>query len=319
MATLPKLRLTIVIPVRNRQELGERALKSAVAQLVSQAEIIIIDDASEPPFQIPAELRSNQLIRLLRHCDNRGAGFARNTGIASARADWIAFLDSDDYWLSGTLNPRLESAEAGFAMDRDPLAVHAAGFIRESSLTRRMETRMPRESADPLDFASACWFAPGSTLLARREVFDRVGPYDVELRRLEDLDWFLRLALRGGRLKVWSKPAAVIDRESQFSGIHLTQAVARLNQKYFTNGRPDRLSGKLARRLRAYLNIERAAFCARQRRWFGLLFHLGWSFCLVPRMTFHLARFWRFEAPPPNIAPAGDLGMRVKSGLPAGK
>ena len=319
VAALPKPRLTIVIPVRNRQELGERALRSAAAQLVSPAEIVIVDDASEPPFQIPAELRSNQFIRILRHSDNRGAGFARNTGIASAEADWIAFLDSDDYWLPGTLLLRLESAEADFAVDRDPLAVHAAGFILESSLTRRMETRVPRESADPLDFASACWFAPGSTLLARREVFDRVGPYDVELRRLEDLDWFLRLALRGGRLKVWSNPAAVIDRESQFSEIHLTQAVARLSQKYFTNGSPDRLPGKLARRLSAYLNIERATFCAGQKRWFGMLFYLGRSFCLVPRMTLHLARFWRFEAPPPNIAPAGDVGVRIRSGLFAGE
>jgi len=308
VVALPKPKLTIVIPVRNRQELGERALRSAAAQNVSQTEIIIVDDASEPPFQIPADLRSNGSIRLLRHPDNRGAGVARNTAIAAAGADWIAFLDSDDYWLPGTLAPRLESAEAGFAIDRNPLTVHAAGFILESSITRRLETRIPRESADPLDFASACWFAPGSTLLARKEAFDRIGPYDVELRRLEDLDWFLRLALQGGSLKVWNKPTALIADESQFPGDHLMQAVARLNCKYLAKGSPDRLSGKLARRLRAYLNIERAAFCSTQRRWLGLLFYLGWSFGQVPRTTLHLARFWRFETPPPDIRPAGDVG-----------
>jgi len=313
---LPKPRLTIVIPIRNRQELGERALRSAAAQVVPQAEIIIVDDASEPPFQIPADLQSNGSIKLLRLPDNRGAGSARNTGIASADADWIAFLDSDDYWLPGTLSPRLERAEAGFAADRNALAVHAAGFILASSLTKRLEARIPRESADPLDFASACWFAPGSTLLARKEAFDRVGPYDVELRRLEDLDWFLRLALRGGCLRVWNKPVAVIEIESQFAGIHLTQAVARLSQKYFAKASPDRLSGKLARRLRAYLNIERAAFCSSQRHWLGLLFYLAWSFYQVPRTSLHLSRFWRFEAPPPDIEPAGDVGGRVNRGPP---
>lgn len=312
MVTLSKPRLTIVIPVRNRQELGERALRSAAAQTVLRTEIIVVDDASEPPFQIPADLQSNESIRLLRHPDNRGAGFARNTAIASAGADWIAFLDSDDYWLPGTLGPRLESAEAGYAVDRNPLAVHAAGFVLESSLTKRLETRIPRESADPLDFASACWFAPGSTLLARKEAFDRIGPYDVELRRLEDLDWFLRLALQGGSLKVWNKPTALIADESQFPGVHLTQAVARLSGKYFAKGSPDRLSGKLARRLRAYLNIERAAFCSTQRRWLGLLFYLGCSFGQVPRTTLHLARFWRFETPPRDIRPAGDVGERKR-------
>jgi len=312
VVTLSKPRLTIVIPVRNRQELGERALRSAAAQTVLRTEIIVVDDASEPPFQIPADLQSNESIRLLRHPDNRGAGFARNTAIASAGADWIAFLDSDDYWLPGTLGPRLESAEAGYAVDRNPLAVHAAGFVLESSLTKRLETRIPRESADPLDFASACWFAPGSTLLARKEAFDRIGPYDVELRRLEDLDWFLRLALQGGSLKVWNKPTALIADESQFPGVHLTQAVARLSGKYFAKGSPDRLSGKLARRLRAYLNIERAAFCSTQRRWLGLLFYLGCSFGQVPRTTLHLARFWRFETPPRDIRPAGDVGERKR-------
>jgi len=313
---VPKPRLTIVIPIRNRQELGERALRSAAAQAVSQTEIIIVDDASDPPFQIPPDLRSNESIKLVRHPDNLGASSARNTGIASAGADWIAFLDSDDYWLPGTLAPRLEIAEAGFAIDRNPLAVHAAGFILESSITRRLETRIPRESSDPLDFASGCWFAPGSTLLVRKEAFDSVGPYDIELRRLEDLDWFLRLALRGGALKVWKKPTALIGFESHFAEVHLTRAVARLSQKYLTKQSPDRLSGKLARRFRAYMNIERAACCSSQKRWFGVLFYLGRSFFRVPRTTLHLAKFWRFEAPPTEIEPAGDVAGRVRIGVP---
>ncbi len=312
MRSPPMPRLTIIIPVRNRQELGERALRSAAAQSFSQTEIVVVDDASEPPFEIPEDLRSNESIRLLRHPVNLGAASARNTGIGAAGADWIAFLDSDDYWLPGTLVPRLESAEAGFAIDRNSLAVHAAGFILESSVAKRLETRIPRESDDPLDFASACWFAPGSTLLARKEAFDRIGPYDVELRRLEDLDWFLRLALRGGSLKVWNKPAALIADESQFPGVHLTDAITRLNRKYFAKESPHRLSRKLARRLSAYLNIERAAFCLTKGRWLGLLIYLGWSFVQVPRTTLHLARFWRFEPPPPDIRPAGDVVERKR-------
>lgn len=291
-------------------------MRSAAAQAVQQTEIIIVDDASEPPFQIPADLRSNESIKLVRHPDNLGASSARNTGIASAGADWIAFLDSDDYWLPGTLAMRLEIAEAGFAVDRNPLVVHAAGFILESSITKRLETRIPRESADPLDFASGCWFAPGSTLLVRRQAFDSIGPYDVELRRLEDLDWFLRLALRGGALKVWKKPAALIGFESHFAEINLTQAVARLSRKYLTKQSQDRLSGKLARRFRAYLNIERAACRSNQKRWFGMLVYLGRSFLQVPRTTLHLAKFWRFEPPPTDIGPAGDVGGSVEHGFP---
>jgi glycosyltransferase involved in cell wall biosynthesis len=315
---LSRPRLTIVIPVRNRQQLGERALRSAAAQLASHAEVVVVDDASEPAFRIPADLLSNGSIRLLRLPENRGAGFARNAGVAAADAAWIALLDSDDYWLPGTLGPRLDIAEAGFAVDRDPLVVHAAGFVQERLLIRRRQTRIPRESADPRDFAGACWFAPGSTLLARKEAFDRVGPYDVELRRLEDLDWFLRLALCGGRLRVSARPAAVIDNKRQFAAVHLAHAIARLNQKYLAKGSADRLSGPLARRLRAYLAIEHAALCARQKRWLTLMGHLGWSFCLVPRLSLHLARFWRFEPPPPDLRPAGTAAATSTSLRPAG-
>lgn len=228
----------------------------------------------------------------------------------SARADWIAFLDSDDYWLLDTLSARLAYAEASFASDSDALTVHAAGFILENSFTKRKRACIPRESGDPLDFASGCWFAPGSTLLARKEAFDHVGLFDIELRRLEDLDWALRLALSGGRLKVWSCAAAVLERGSQFPAAHLHEAAGYLSRKYLAQAGFHRLPSKLARRLRAYLDIERAALDARQRRWLGMLFYLGRSFCRVPRVTLYLARFWRFE-PPPGIDPPSPVGLRT--------
>jgi hypothetical protein len=77
---------------------------------------------------------------------------------------------------------------------------------------------MPREAASPGEFACGCWFAPGSTMLFRKELFERIGPFDAKLPRLEDYDWFMRFALAGGRLKVWDAAAAVV-RPRGYAGL----------------------------------------------------------------------------------------------------
>src|SRR5262249_54027840 len=113
------MRLSVVIPVFNRQALGERALTSALAQDVARMEIVVVDDGSTPPFRLPAEAEG--AVRLIRNPKNLGESRARDEGIAASRGEWIAFLDSDDYWLPGTLAPRLEAAELAFAGNADPM------------------------------------------------------------------------------------------------------------------------------------------------------------------------------------------------------
>src|SRR5262249_1169557 len=158
-------------------------------------EIIIFDDCSIPPFQIPPDLQGRGDIRLLRAERNGGESASRNAAVAAAHGSWIAFLDSDDYWVPATLQPRLEAAERGYAAAKDPLTIHVAGFEIQNMRRGRREIRIPVASDAVLMFASGCWFCPGSTSLMRKEAFDIVGPCDVALRRLQDMDWYLRLAL----------------------------------------------------------------------------------------------------------------------------
>jgi len=169
-------RVSVVIPVYNRQTLGERALRSAATQDVSGMEIIVVDDCSSPPFRFPEDLKDHPNINLICLNPNQGESESRNAGVAAARSNWIAFLDADDYWLPGTLAPRLSTAERSFSQLNDALTVYAAGFIIDNIRLRRREARMPVSSDDPEMFASGCWFCPGSTSLLRKEVFAKVGP-----------------------------------------------------------------------------------------------------------------------------------------------
>lgn len=287
-------RVSVVVPVYNRQALCERALRSILAQGASGIEIIVVDDCSQPPFVLSAELAAAPSIRLLRHDDNRGASAARNTGIAAARGEWIALLDSDDYWLPDALRPRLAVAEQTFTATGDPMIVHAAGFVSDNHRTQQRSVRVPIESADPIDFASGCWFAPGSTLIARKEAFDRVGPYDSTLGRLEDLDWFLRLALSGGRLQVWNGIAAVVEIGDSTPIAAVEAAARQLQTKFADRSSPMRLAPHLLRHLDAYLDVERAASSVAARHWWATTYFLARSFVRVPRTSIHLKRFWDY-------------------------
>jgi glycosyltransferase involved in cell wall biosynthesis len=285
-------RLSVVIPVYDRQALCERALRSVRAQNVDGMEIIVVDDFSPTPFTLPAEMASDPRIRVLRHDVNRGAGRARDSGVAASRGAWIAFLDSDDYWLPGTLAPRLELAERAFAASPDPMVAFAAGFVLERKASGRSDPRIPLASADLKDFVSGCWFAHGSTAMLRREAFARVGPTDPGLRRLEDFDWFIRFVSIGGRLEVWPHIAAVIEVIGKPPPSIARDTIEHLRAKYLGPAGPVRLAPDMVNQLKACFDFEMASSLSAQRQWLSTAFYLARSFWRVPRATLHLRRLW---------------------------
>jgi glycosyltransferase involved in cell wall biosynthesis len=284
--------ISVVIPVFNRQQLGIRAVLSACSQVIEKMEVIVVDDGSQPPFQMPAIERQDLTVRLIRHDVNAGASAARNSGIRAARGKWIALLDSDDYWIPATLQPRLDFAKQTSASSNDGMIIYAASFIIKKSADGSEELRIPCGAASPDEFVCGCWFAPGSVILFRKEVYERVGPWDAELPRMEDYDWCLRFALAGGRLRIWHGIAAITEVEGKPSVPVLETAVRRLLSKYGRDAEEQMLAGRMARRLRAYIDVERASIRRYRGQWMHMLFYLARSFLRVPRTTIHLRRFW---------------------------
>ena len=95
------LTISVVIPTYNRAKLVVRAVASALANVEPGDEVIVIDDDSTD--DTAARLASfGDRIRLLQG-KHAGAGAARNIGIAAARGDIVAFLDSDDEWMPNKL------------------------------------------------------------------------------------------------------------------------------------------------------------------------------------------------------------------------
>src|SRR5438105_2362909 len=95
--------VSVVVPTRNRPRLLACTLRSILAQVDVDLELIVVDDASSPPAIVPTDRR----VRLIRHTTQLGVSAARNTGIAAACGRWLAFCDDDDLWAPRKLTEQL--------------------------------------------------------------------------------------------------------------------------------------------------------------------------------------------------------------------
>ena len=179
--------VSAIIPTRNRPELLARALQTALAQDYPHIEVIVVDDASSPP----AELPSGTHARLLRMDTAGGAGAARNAGVESARGDLVAFLDDDDEWLAPKLREQVEALSAA------PDAVGViSGFVAHRDGTLEYVRLPPEERELRKRFLMEPTTGPPMVLL-KKEDFVQVGGFDTRLARYEDWDLWLRLTDRG--------------------------------------------------------------------------------------------------------------------------
>jgi len=292
------MKISVVIPVHQRQEAAERALLSALGQAGPLHEILVVDDASPDPFRLPPDLKDDTRVRVIRAPANLGAGGARDLGCREADGDWIAFLDSDDYWLPGKLAAQAALAEEDRLHNPDSLVCYASGFHSVFASTGRCLALIPVESSEPADFAGGCWFMPGSTALLRKETLLRIGPFDASLRRLEDLDWYMRFALAGGRLRVAPIAGAVVEIGKRPAFTVVDGACRALECKWLSRDAPSRLPWPMRARLRAYLDVERAAACHYAKDTPRTAFFLARSLLHRPRTRVHIRAWWQPIAEP---------------------
>lgn len=281
--------VSVVIPTFNRPDSTERAVRSALAQTLTAKEIVVVDDGSRAPFVWRHAASPETEIRVLRFAINRGASAARQEGIAAAHGDLIAFLDSDDTWEPEKLQAQVSLLEqtAGTA----DLTVAVCGWTAVSEEGEPPRYRIPRAASVAAAFASGCWFSPGSTAVIPRTAFEKIGLPDASLRRLEDLDWFLRFGLAGGRIVVSPILGATISigRRGRVDDI---DAAAKVIMSRIDAVSDDNLARTLRRRLHAYLDLERANSAFADKRFLATAGYLSRSLARKPRLRLPLERWW---------------------------
>ena len=96
-------RISVIMPLYNKAGFVEKAIRSALDNGPGVVEVIVVDDGSRDNGAEIVESIDDSRVRLVRKA-NGGVSTARNVGLDLATGDWLAFLDSDDYWLPGYID-----------------------------------------------------------------------------------------------------------------------------------------------------------------------------------------------------------------------
>jgi len=195
--------LTVVIPCYRGEHLVGDAIRSVLAQAGDGVEIIVVDDGSPDRSAEVVTAIGDARVRLVRHEKNRGIAAARNTGLAQARTEFVAFLDQDDLWLPGFVDAALGAlckagAEKCVLAFCDEIARNARGG------ERRVRVPLPAQRVldAPRSLLGALLrerFVVLGASVIRRAVLVEIGGFDERIRGgSDDFDVVVRLAERGG-------------------------------------------------------------------------------------------------------------------------
>ena len=103
--------VSIIMPSYNCGRYISESVQSVLKQTYSKWELIIVDDCSKDDTREILHSFKDKRIKLFYNKENRGAAFSRNYALKEAEGEWIAFLDSDDLWMSDKLEKQIAFME----------------------------------------------------------------------------------------------------------------------------------------------------------------------------------------------------------------
>ena len=188
------VKVSVIIPTYNRAHCLERTINSVVSQDFSDLEIIIVDNYSDDNTERVVRNYSDARLRFFRFKNEGVVAASRNYGLKKARGKYVAFLDSDDWWLPKKLSTCVEALEVG----RD-VAYHDLYLVESERSTRSpwriMRSRQLHQPVfnDLLLKGNTIW---NSSVVVRKHFLDRVRGMseEVNLVGCEDYDCWLRIS-----------------------------------------------------------------------------------------------------------------------------
>jgi glycosyltransferase involved in cell wall biosynthesis len=184
--------VSIIVPTYGRPQFLHAAIRSLLEQTYSNIQVIVVDDASPEPVVLSEELADDR-VKIIRHVVNQGPGAARNTGLAHALGELVAFLDDDDRYTPDRVERGVrEITSPGIhVVQCDPPGRVLQGDCRNTLASGDMPSVL-------------------QALLWRTDVVQ----FDPTLRVAEDIDWWLRM--RDKAIYVWSeRPGVVLSRHDE--------------------------------------------------------------------------------------------------------
>lgn len=194
--------VSVVLPTHNRDHIIEISVRSVLAQTYKNLEVIIIDDASTDTTQDIIRDINDKRLKYVQLRENIGASAARNKGIDLASGEFVAFQDSDDIWLPHKVERQLQSYY-NMTNTYDNVAGCFCRYVKLESTNRAhvipLVSNITGQDGAYHSKLLARNLVGTPTLIAKRELLQSLGGFDISLSTDEDWDLALRLT-RNNRL-----------------------------------------------------------------------------------------------------------------------
>lgn len=229
MAKESATRVSVIVPVFNRERYIEECLESILATRYPELEILVVDDGSTdstPAILEEIRARAGEIVRVLHHPgrQNRGPSSSRNLALARAAGAYVCFLDSDDLMLSHRFTWAVPLLDRDRELDG---VIEVTQVFFENDLQIDLWGNRPRRygptvrAIAPADFPSECLLERRcsmhtSNILVRSRLFARAGIFRPANKRSEDFHLWLRM-LACGRFAVGSidRPVTLYRRHGE--------------------------------------------------------------------------------------------------------
>jgi len=189
--------VSVIMPAYNTEQYIGDSIQSVLDQTYTNWELLVVDDGStDKTAEIVGAFTDTDSRVKYFFQPNGGQSKARNIGIQKARGSLLAFLDSDDLWLPEKLQLQLQAVVA-----TNVDVVYSNGFViyEPGAAPGQMEFPIVAgmvEGRKMFDLLLLLNFIPVQSVVLRREVFDKAGPFDESLL-CEDYDLWLKIAASG--------------------------------------------------------------------------------------------------------------------------
>lgn len=234
------MRISVVIPCRDAEATLAQTIRSALAQTLPPAEVLVVDDRSaDASAQIAGAFGRTVKVLVPR---GEGANRARLAGAEASRGEALVFLDADDLLAPNVLE------ELARALDREPDGVAGCAWRRlvwEDGVWRARPPSCARRGwlQDPLSAWLSGWFHPPCATLWSRAAYERSGGWDPDLRINQDGELMVRALAEGAPLTLTDRAIAYYRR-------------APLGRRSLSGGPPDR--ARVEARLAALRTVKAA-------------------------------------------------------------
>ena len=189
--------VSIVIPTYNHAKFISKALKSVIDQTYKNWEAIIIDNESvDETYKLVNDFNDSR-IKYFKISNDGVIAKSRNLGIKEAKGDWIAFLDSDDWWTKD----KLEVCISKIGKNTD-LIYHAHEYVNKSKSFFKKKIIRGRQLKKPIlndlliGTITKGTQVSNSSVIVRKNILIKIGGLNENkiLVGSDDYDTWLRIA-----------------------------------------------------------------------------------------------------------------------------